>query len=145
MLGWCKPFGAGFFFHLPYLFQLEKAASTIVTVNKVRQREKAMTPKELLAKLAEQNEQIKALNTLWAELYPEFQPPSVRQFKVWLNMPYDFETVVYGLEKAMQQLNKRGIAVEQRADGALPMTVEDVIQYASGCMKKKKAGLCETA
>lgn len=94
-----------------------------------------MTSKELIARLAAQREQIAALIQLWEELFPEFPQPGNRQFQTWLRM-YDFDTVIYGLYAAMQPCNKRATkAVEGHAG---PPTVSDVIQYASGCMKKQK-------
>jgi hypothetical protein len=96
-----------------------------------------MTPKELIAHLTAQREQIAALIQLWEELFPEFPQPGNRQFQTWLRM-YDFNTVIYGLNAAMQLCNKR--ATKPAADGphAGAATIEDVTQYASGSMKKQK-------
>ena|SRR5258708_932374 len=101
-----------------------------------------MTPKELLAKLAEQKEQIAALTVLWEELFPEFPQPGNRQFQTWLRM-YDFDCVVYGLGAAMQLCNKRAsMALGHDLEACRgPVTAQDVIQYASGSMKKHKAEL----
>src|SRR6267378_8292533 len=99
-------------------------------------RKKAMTPKELLAHIAEQKEQVKALTVLWEELFPEFKEPGTRQFKVWLNT-YGFDTVVYGLNAALVLCNKR--ATKEVEGHAGPATASDVVQYASGSMKKQKA------
>jgi len=99
-----------------------------------------MTPKELLAKLAAQREQIAALIQLWEELFPEFPQPGNRQFQTWLRM-YDFDIVIYGLNAAMQLCNKRASKIAKGDAVAThmgPATVSDVIQYASGCMKKQK-------
>lgn len=103
-----------------------------------------MTPKELLAHLAEQKEQIKALKALWAEAYPDLTLPADRVFRVWLNM-YGFDTSVYGLTAALPQLSKRTTAVEQGKEGAMPMAADQVVRYASACMRDKKAGKCKTA
>jgi hypothetical protein len=99
-----------------------------------------MTPKELLAQLAAQREQIAALILLWEELFPEFPQPGNRQFQTWLRM-YDFDTVIYGMNAAMQLCNKRAtktVEGDAVATHMGPPTVSDVIQYASGCMKKQK-------
>lgn len=90
------------------------------------------TPQQLLARLEEQRQQIDALLKLWKQLFPEFLQPDVRQFKVWLNL-YDFEIVVYGLQKAMQFLNRR---ILEKADAKMPVELDDILRYASGCMKK---------
>ncbi len=94
-----------------------------------------MTPKELVAHLASQREQIAALIQLWEELFPEFPQPGNRQFQTWLRM-YDFDIVIYGLNAAMQLCNKR--ATKSVEGHAGPPTISDVIQYASGSMKKQK-------
>jgi hypothetical protein len=96
-----------------------------------------MTPKELIARMEQQKNEIAALKSYWETLFPEVKEPGDRQWLVWLNMPYDFETVVYGLEKSMQQWNKKALEAGTK-EGALPMQSEQIVPYASGCMKKHK-------
>jgi len=103
----------------------------------------SITPQQLIARLEEQSQQIDALQKLWKQLFPEFAPPASRQFRTWLNIPYDFDTVVHGLEKAMQFLNKR---ILEKQEATMPVTQDDIVRYASGCMKKHKADQsCESA
>ena len=94
-----------------------------------------LTPTQLLARLEEQRQQIGGLQKLWNQLFPEFIDPGFRQFQVWLNL-YDFSTVVQGLEKAMQFLNKR---ITIKSETPIPVDQDDIVRYASGCMKKIKA------
>ena len=65
-----------------------------------------MTPLELLAKIEQQKQERAALAKLWESLFPGCPVPGERQFTIWLNR-YDFETVVAGLEKALQQEQRR--------------------------------------
>jgi hypothetical protein len=105
--------------------------------------------------MAEQKEQVAALTKLWEELFPEFTQPGTRQFKVWLNR-YDFEAVVAGLEKALQQEQRREQRYEEDQRNCIvgtacgtgpyipaapkPMTCEEIVKYASGVMQGIKTG-----
>jgi len=94
-----------------------------------------MTPQELLNHIKEQNTQIDALTKLWEELFPEFPQPGKRQFQSWLRT-YDFNTVIYGLDAALQLCNKRATKTVEGHEGTA--TASDVVRYASGSMKKQK-------
>jgi hypothetical protein len=117
-----------------------------------------MTPKELFLKIERQKQERAALAKLWESLFPGCPVPGERQFTIWLNR-YDFETVVAGLEKALQQEQRR----EQRYDedrrkclagtawdtgpyiptAAEPMTCGEIVKYASGVMQGIKTGRFE--
>jgi hypothetical protein len=99
------------------------------------------TPQQLLARLEEQRQQIDALTQLWEQLFPEFPQPGNRQFRTWLNL-YSFDCVIYGLEKALQFLNKR---MTEGGEAVIPVQEDDIVRFASGCMKKHKADSCKTA
>jgi hypothetical protein len=93
-----------------------------------------ITPKELLAQMAERKAEIEALTTYWEEYFPEHGAPAKRQFQVWLNR-HAFNTVVAGIDAALQWQNKRPTE-KTRLDPTKPSTLDELVAYASGCMKK---------
>jgi hypothetical protein len=96
----------------------------------------------LLARIEKQNQEASALAVLWEETF-QFPQPDVRQFKVWLNL-YDFDTVVLGLDKALQWFNRLVQDADESLTGSAAVSkiksvnVIDIVKYASGCMAKHK-------
>ena len=86
---------------------------------------------ELLSRIAAQQEEVSALQTLWASLFPEFTNLGVRQYQVWLKL-YDFALVVEGLQRTNVKLSQR-----QNSEVG-PMDCDQVVRYASGVMKGLK-------
>lgn len=93
----------------------------------------------LLDRIKQQAEDAQALQQYWLSLFPEFGDISARQVRVWTTM-YSFDEVIFGLEKALVQLNKRTQAWEEGGDPATvqPMVKLDLIKYASGVMARRK-------
>jgi hypothetical protein len=90
---------------------------------------------QLLQRMALNKENADAISQYWLSLFPEFQALEQRQIVQWTNM-YDFDTVVFGLDKAMQQHNKRLQAVEEQTPNVVAMVKLDIVKYASGVMKR---------
>jgi len=118
-----------------------------------------MTPQELITKIERQKQERVALAKLWESLFPQCPMPGERQLTIWLNL-YEFETVVAGLERALQQEQRRqqnfdddrreclanvawGNGGKMIPTALQPMDCEDIIRYASGVMKGKKMGRFE--
>jgi hypothetical protein len=94
--------------------------------------------KALLARLQQQREETAAIQAYWSDTFPTFPELPASQVRVWTNL-YDFETVVYGIDVALQQQSRRAQAVAERKQGAAVMKMLDVIKYASGVMKRHEA------
>jgi hypothetical protein len=93
----------------------------------------------LLARLAESKEHTYALQELWIALEICKCAPDARQFQVWFR--YDFDTIERAFEATAVWLSKmRG---GEHPEAAEAKTHDHKVRYASGCMKKIKAGSSE--
>ena len=90
---------------------------------------------ELLARIAQQKEEIIAIQQLWASVFPEFGELSVRQCQVWLKL-YTFDQVVEGIETS----NIKCARPQGKVDEMMPWDIERLTSYASGVMKGLKMG-----
>ena len=82
---------------------------------------------QLLAKIAQQKEEIEAIQQYWASIFPTFEVLPPTQAKVWLDK-FPFECVVAGIDAMVVQANKRLQAKQ-------PMTAEEAMAYASAAMR----------
>jgi hypothetical protein len=101
----------------------------------------------LLAKLKQIAEDTQAIQALWRSLFREFTPPDGRQCHVWLTR-YDMETVIYGLNAAGSNYNRKLQTLEEiESDGNEPTADEiaagkwsrtEIMKYASGSMVRRR-------
>jgi hypothetical protein len=92
-----------------------------------------MNAADLRAKTTRLKEELLSLKEFWAAILPPEFTPSDRQFLVWLNMYGGFENVAGGLEATAMFLSK--------AEGkGIVKTQDDLVRYASGCMKNIAQG-----
>ena len=66
----------------------------------------------LLAMLKQIAEDSEAIQQLWRSLFREFTPPDDRQCNIWLTR-YGMETVIYGLNAAGTNYNKKLQTLEE--------------------------------
>jgi len=92
-----------------------------------------MNAADLRAKTTRLKEELLSLKEFWATILPPDFTPSDRQFLVWLNMYDGFDNVAGGLEAASVFFSKAETT-------GVTKTADDLIRYASGCMKNLARG-----
>ena len=100
----------------------------------------------LLEKLKQIAEDTQAIQALWRSLFHGFTPPDNRQCHIWLTR-YGMETVIYGLNAAGANYNKKLQRLEEiEEEGNEPTPEElaaskwtrtEVMKYASGSMIRR--------
>ena len=86
------------------------------------------TPQQLLQRLQNQPDEIKALSLLWDSLLPEEDRPDDTQFSLWLSR-HDFSVVVKGIQKTGEKFQQLLSRQRRRMDQ------DFMLRYASGVMK----------
>jgi hypothetical protein len=97
----------------------------------------------LLVKLKQIAEDTQAIQALWRSLFHEFTPPDNRQCHIWLTR-YGMDTVIYGLNAAGGNYNKKLQTLEEIEETGNEPTAEElaagkwtrveIMKYASGSM-----------
>ena len=92
-----------------------------------------MNAKNLIEKIQRQREETKALQDYWSDLFPDVAAVPADQCRVWLNR-HHFDTVVYGLEVALNRKSERSQSVAESKPDVTEMQYLDIVKFASACM-----------